>query len=38
MIGESKVAQFESEADKVGQEVWSVDASVDEDGAVDVGM
>lgn len=38
MVGESEIAQFEREADKVGQEVWGVDAAVDKDGAVDVGV
>ena len=38
MIGEPEVAQFEGEADKVREEVGRVDAAVDEDGTVDVGM
>ena len=38
MIGEAEVAQFEREADEVDEEVWGVDAAVDEDGAVDVGV
>ena len=38
MIGEAEVAQLEGEADEVGEEVWGVDAAVDEDGAVDVGV
>lgn len=38
MVGETEVAQLEGEADKVREEVGRVDAAVDEDGAVDVGM
>lgn len=38
VVWEPEVAQFEGEADKVGEEVWGVQAAVDEDGAVDVGV
>jgi hypothetical protein len=38
VVGEAEVAQLEREADEVGKEVGGVDAAVDEDGAVDVGM
>lgn len=38
MVGEAKVPQLEREADEVREEVGCVDAAVDEDGAVDVGM
>lgn len=38
VVGESEVAQLEREADKVREEVWGVDAAVDEDGAVYVWM
>ena len=38
MVREAEVAQFEGEAYEVGEEVGGVDAAVDEDGAVDVGV
>jgi hypothetical protein len=38
VVGEAQVPQFEREADEVGEEVGRVDASVYEDGAVDVGV
>jgi hypothetical protein len=38
VVGEAEVAQFEREADEVDEEVGGVDAAVDEDGAVDVGV
>ena len=38
MVRDAEVAQLEGEADEVGDEVGGVDAPVDEDGAVDVGV
>ena len=38
MIWEAKITQLEGEADEVDEEVGGVDAPVDEDGAVDVGV
>jgi hypothetical protein len=38
VVREAEVAQLEGEADEVDEEVGGVDAAVDEDGAVDVGM
>jgi len=38
VVWEAEVAQFEREADEVDEEVRGVDAAVDEDGAVDVGV
>lgn len=38
VVGDAEVAEFESEADEMGDEIGGVDATVDEDGAVDVGM
>jgi hypothetical protein len=38
VVGQAEVAEFEGEADEVDEEVWGVDAAVDEDGAVDVGV
>jgi hypothetical protein len=35
---EAEIAQFECEADEVGEEVGGVDAAVDENRAVDVGV
>jgi hypothetical protein len=36
MIWEAEIAQFESEADEVDEEVWCMNAAVDKDGAVNV--
>jgi len=38
VVRDAEVAQLEGEADEVGDEVGGVDAPVDEDGAVDVGV
>ena len=38
VVGETEVAQLEGEADEVDEKVGGVDAAVDEDGAVDVGV
>jgi hypothetical protein len=38
VVGNAEVAQLEGEADKMGDEVWGVNAAVDEDGSVDVGV
>lgn len=38
VIRDAEVAELEGEADEVSDEVWGVDASVNEDGAVDVRM
>ena len=38
VVGEAEVAQLEGEADEVREEVGRVDAAVDKDGAVDVGV
>lgn len=38
VVGEAEVAQLEGEADEVGEEVGGVDAAVDKDGAVDIGV
>jgi len=38
VIRESEVAQLEREADEVDEKIGSVDAAVDEGGAVDVGV
>jgi hypothetical protein len=38
VVWETEVAEFEREPDQVGEEVGGVDAAVDEDGAVDVGV
>lgn len=38
VVRDAEVAELEGEADEVGDEVWRVDAAVDEDGAVDVGV
>lgn len=38
VVRDAEVAQLEGEADEVGDEVGGVDAAVDEDGAVDVGV
>jgi len=38
VVGQTQVAQLEREADEVDEEVGRVDAAVDEDGAVDVGV
>lgn len=38
MVWETQVTEFESKSDKVGDEVRCVDAAVNKDGAVDVGM
>ena len=38
MVRDAEVAQLEGEGDEVRQEVWSVKAAVDEDGAVDIGV
>lgn len=36
VVRKAKVAELECEADEMRQEVWSMNATVDEDGAVDV--
>lgn len=38
MVGDTQVAELESEADKVGNEVRCMDAAVDEYGPVDIRM
>ena len=38
MVRDSQVAEFQGEAHEVGEEVGGVDAAVNEDGTVDVGM
>ena len=38
VVWEPEVAELKREADEVGYEVWGVDAAVDEDGTVDVGV
>lgn len=38
MVGETQVAQLEGKADEVRKEVRRVDTTVDEDGAVNVGV
>jgi hypothetical protein len=38
VVREAEVAQFEREADEVDEEIWRMDAAVNEDGAVDVGV
>ena len=38
VVRQSKVAEFEGEADKVGEEVWGMNTAIYENGAVDVGM
>ena len=38
VVGKPQVAQLERKADEVRQEVGRVDAAIDEDGAVDVGV
>jgi hypothetical protein len=38
MVRQSQVSQFEREANKVDEEVRCMDAPVDEDGTIDVGV
>lgn len=38
MVWEAEVAEFESKANEVDEEVRGVNATIDENGAVDVGM
>jgi hypothetical protein len=38
VIGETEVAQFERKAYEVSEKVGGVDAAIDEDSAVNVGM
>jgi hypothetical protein len=38
VIWKAEVAELQSEADEVNEEVGCVDAAINEDGAVDVGM
>ena len=38
VVGEAEIAQFEREADEVCEEVRGMDAAIDEDGAIDVGV
>ena len=38
MVGDAEIAEFECKADNVSEEVWSMDAPVDEDGPVYIGM
>ncbi len=38
MVGDSKIAEFECKADEVGEKVRSVDAAVDKDCTVDIGV
>jgi hypothetical protein len=38
VVWETEIAQLEREADEVDEEVGGVDAAVDEDGTVDVGV
>lgn len=36
VIGNAQVAELEREPDEMSEEVWSVDAAINKDGAVDV--
>lgn len=38
VVGNTEVTQLEGKGDEVGEEVWGVEAAVDKDGAVDVGV
>jgi hypothetical protein len=38
VVWEAEITKLEGEADKVSEEVRGVDAAIDEDGTVDVGV
>ena len=38
MVADAYVAELECKGDEGGDEIWCVEATVDEDGALDVGV
>lgn len=38
MVGYTEIPKFEGETDQVSDEIWSVDAAVNKDGAVNIWM